>query len=132
MVSSVLVIDDQPTIQNLLNELLRSEGYETSIASDGAEGLRMMYDTRPDLVITDLFMPVMDGYEFVRSARQICNVPIMMLTGLGWGCADRSRLHQVDEYLEKPIEVDEFNSRVRALIARGSSKPTLRLITTNG
>jgi DNA-binding response OmpR family regulator len=115
---SVLVVDDQPAIRDLLTECLHMLGYKAHTASSGAEGLHKLYKQRPDLVVTDYLMPGMDGYEFSRLVRYACNVPIMMLTCLSdkEGSADEPGL--VDTCIGKPISIYEFGAQVEELLHR--------------
>ena len=116
MAETVLIVDDQPVMLDMLKECLESMGYETSTASNANEGLRRLYERRPDLVITDLWMPGMDGFEFSRIIRYTCDVPIMMLTAVGRTEGKTYDLNLVDEYLEKPVTIEELEDRIRVLL----------------
>ncbi len=121
------MVDDQATNRDLLTESLTTVGYETCSASDGREGLRRLYERRPDLVITDLWMPGMDGFEFCNLVRLTCDVPIMMVTALGRMSPEVDQLSLVDAYLLKPIEIDQLRHLVKELLDQGSSNvsPTM-------
>ncbi|MCH7891599.1 MAG: response regulator [Gemmatimonadetes bacterium] len=82
MAETVLVVDDEESIREILTTWLEDSGYETVTSSNGIEALRELYQHRPDLVIADILMPEMDGYEFCRLAREVSEAPIMLLTAL--------------------------------------------------
>lgn len=118
MTSKVLIVDDEEVIQELLTTFLEMEGYETCTASNGEEGLRQFHETQPNLIVSDVMMPVMDGYEFCRNIREISDVPIIMITGMGRPTGDVSSLNLADVIMDKPIEMDNFLSQVETLLAR--------------
>lgn len=115
----VLVVDDEPMMVNLLRTGLRYEGFEVEGAAGGAEALRLAAEFRPDLVILDLMMPGVDGFEVCRRLRGDPDIGIIMVTakdetsdriaGLDLGA---------DDYLVKPFDFDELLSRMRALLRR--------------
>lgn len=118
----ILIVDDDVTLLKVLQMTLEGEGFTISVAKDGEEGLRVAYAEHPDLVILDVMMPVMDGWEVCRRMRQMASVPIMMLTakdsqtdivkGLGLGA---------DDYLPKPFGVGELKARIEALLRRAEA-----------
>ncbi len=116
----ILIVDDEPSIRELLTAFLEMEGeYEAHTASNGEEGLRQLYQHHPDLVVTDIMMPGMDGYEFAHHVRQACDVPIMIITGVTSAGEDgnvRKIAPEIDDYMTKPIGMDDFLSRVAALL----------------
>lgn len=116
MAETVLIVDDQPVMLDMLKECLESMGYETCVASDANEGLRRLYERQPDLVITDLWMPGMDGFEFSKIVRYACDVPIMMLTAVGQTEDNDYDLRLVDDYLEKPVTIEELEDHIRVLL----------------
>ncbi|MFL5734943.1 MAG: response regulator [Chloroflexia bacterium] len=116
--SKILIVDDEPTIVELLEEHLRSEGYETLKAFSGEEALQMLEADVPDLVLLDLMLPGMDGYEVCRLMQKdarLNHIPVIMLTArsavpnkvLGY---ERG----ADDYVVKPFDPDELSVRVRA------------------
>ena len=117
MGSKVLIVDDQESVREVLAECLELGGYEPFLASNGNEGLRQLYDHRPDLVITDMRMPGMDGYEFCRLIRNTCSVPIIMLTGLAEAAPDVPGLNLVDAFIAKPVKIYELLAQVAALLS---------------
>ena len=115
----ILVIDDDPEILELLDMLLSGGGARVVTTATAAEGLRQFYAFRPDLVILDLMMPVMSGWEVCGRLRELSNVPIMMLTALT-ETRDVARGLEAgaDDYLTKPFATQIFLARVRALLRR--------------
>ena len=132
MKSRVLVVDDEPDIRGLVVELLERAGYATEAAADGREGLRKLYGSRPDLVVLDVTMPTMDGWDVLERIRDVSDVPVLMLTaldgetdllaGLGIGA---------DDYMTKPFSQRELVARVRALLRRAqrAAEPGTKPIT---
>lgn len=116
----VLVIDDDPDVIRLLHMDLKSEGFEVLTASDGLEGLRAFHGARPDVVVLDIGLPLMDGRTVCQRIRELSDVPILMMT------ANRVREEDIanalnmgaDEFMKKPLPIVEFNARLRALLRR--------------
>ena len=120
MTAKVLIVDDQEPMRALLAEILETIGCEPCTAVDGEDGIRQLHELQPDLVITDLRMPTMDGYEFCRIAKMVCEAPIMMLTSMGPGqYADREP-NLIDDYVMKPVSIDELKFRVRRLLMKNA------------
>lgn len=115
----VLVIDDDVEVASLVKVWLEKHDYEVEVANDGLSGLRQLYRTRPDLVILDVAMPRMDGWEVCRRIRELDDVPIVMLTARA-EMASRVRGFDlgVDDYVTKPFELPELLARVRAILRR--------------
>ena len=115
----ILVVDDDPQISILLKRGLSYEGYTVDIAADGPEALARARENEPDLVILDILMPGMDGFEVARRLRHGSKVPILMLTAKG-AVADKvvGLDSGADDYLVKPFDFDELLARVRALLRR--------------
>jgi diguanylate cyclase (GGDEF)-like protein len=116
--SKILVVDDEPTIVELLEEHLRSEGYETEHAYSGEEALQVLDKSRPDLVILDLMLPGMDGYEVCRLMQldpRLNHIPVIMLTARN-AVPNKVLGYQrgADDYIVKPFDPDELSVRVRA------------------
>jgi len=116
--STILIVDDEPLIVQLLEEHLQTEGYDTLHAYSGEEALQVLQKHRPDLVILDLMLPGMDGYEVCRLMQQdhrLNHIPVIMLTARD---AVRSRAlgyqRGADDYMLKPFDTDELSVRVRA------------------
>jgi DNA-binding response OmpR family regulator len=120
--SRVLVVEDEPAILRGLVDNLTLEGYEVSAATDGAIGLQLIRERQPDLVVLDLMMPRMSGYELCRRLRADgLRVPILILSARGEE-ADRILGLDIgaDDYMSKPFSVRELLARVRALLRRTS------------
>ena len=124
MAETVLVVDDEESIREILTAWLEDSGYKTYTSSNGIEALRELYQRRPDLVIADILMPEMDGYEFCRLVREVSEAPVMLLTALGKEQDKVKGLNiGADDYVVKPVGMDEFLARVGALLRRrGRSK----------
>jgi two-component system KDP operon response regulator KdpE len=132
----ILLVDDDASLLQVMEFAFSYEGYSLYTASNGQQGLRQLFDHRPDLVILDLRMPVMDGWETCRRIRQLSAVPIIILTGLGGADNILRGLDEVgaDDYLVKPLEVRILLAKVRALLRRAALPPELNkaLIYTDG
>jgi DNA-binding response OmpR family regulator len=118
--SRILVIEDDPSILRGLADNLKFESYEVLTASDGEGGLQMIRTWKPDLVVLDLMLPKMTGYEVCRKARaERFDAPILMLTARGEE-ADRIVGLDIgaDDYVTKPFSVRELLARIRALLRR--------------
>jgi DNA-binding response OmpR family regulator len=114
---TVLVVDDDQDMQSLVALLLKNRGYRIQIASNGREGLDLMERVKPDLVLLDVNMPVMDGAEFARemTARVGCRVPVVLMTG-----ADDVRKQATEMgaagWIEKPFDLAVLTSTVDRLL----------------
>jgi two-component system KDP operon response regulator KdpE len=119
MKQKILVIDDEESLVRLLRQCLEEQGYRVLSAGDGLQGFQMAQDEYPDLVVLDLMLPRMDGWETCRRIRDCSDVPIIMLTALG-AHADRVRGLDLgaDDYLTKPFHLSEFAARVRSALRR--------------
>jgi len=124
--SRVLVVDDEPQITRVLRTVLSSQGYQVRTAAEGEAALSSFTEWRPELVITDLFMPHMDGLELCRRIRAVSSVPIIVLSVKG---EERSKVEALDsgadDYVMKPFGMDELMARVRAALRRGGGEPEL-------
>jgi DNA-binding response OmpR family regulator len=121
--ASVLVIDDDADIRGLLRELLGRAGYEVVDSSNGREGLRALYGSAPDLVLLDVSMPEMDGWQTLERIRDVSEVPVIMLT------ARTAELEKVrglkagaDDYVTKPFGRQELLARVEARLRRSGER----------
>jgi two-component system KDP operon response regulator KdpE len=118
---NILVVDDEPQITRVLMNTLTSHGYATRTAADGDEALQVMRDWAPDLLITDLSMPKMDGLELCRSVRTTSMVPIIVLSVKGDDQAKVEALDAgADDYVTKPFGINELMARIRAALRRTS------------
>jgi pilus assembly protein CpaE len=130
MAAKILVVDDDPNVQRLLQYTLKQEGYDVVVASDGAEGFRLWGAEEPDLILLDVMLPKLDGYQVATKIRteegSAGHVPIIMLT------AEREVEQKVrglragaDDYLIKPFHPAELMARIKSLLARFAPKETL-------
>jgi len=120
----ILAIDDDPLLLELITQSLKKGGYEVIIASDGQEGLRVLAEQKPHLVVLDIMLPSMDGWEVCRRIRKVSTIPIIMLTARG-SHSDVVRGLQVgaDDYLVKPFHPEELLARVLAVLRRVAMPP---------
>ncbi len=120
----ILVVDDEPRLVNLVRGYLEEEGYQVVTAANGREALFAARDHKPDLIVLDLMMPEMDGWEFLRLHRQERNTPIIMLTARVEDVDKVAGLEMgADDYLAKPFSPRELVARVRAVLRRTSATP---------
>lgn len=120
MGNTILVVDDQSSVRRLLQEYLTEQGFRVVVAADGQEGLYSARHEQPDLILLDIMMPRMDGYQFLRQFRQERQTPIIIITareeetdavlGLDLGA---------DDYVIKPFRMRELLARIRAVLRRG-------------
>jgi two-component system, OmpR family, response regulator ResD len=119
MSQKILIIEDEEGIIHLLNLYLKDAGYDVVVAKDGADGLALHARTHPDLVILDIMLPALDGFEVCRRIRSWSKTPILMLTARG---DEEDRIQGfdlgADDYLVKPFSPRELVSRVRAILRR--------------
>ncbi len=115
----LLIIDDDTTLVAALEMYLAREGYTVHLAGNGTEGLKSFYALRPDLVILDVMMPQMDGWETCRRIRELSTVPIIMLTAKGME-TDRVMGLKLgaDDYVPKPFSLKELVARIEAILRR--------------
>ncbi|MBI4760245.1 MAG: response regulator transcription factor [Chloroflexota bacterium] len=128
--STILLIDDDASLSNLLAEYLREQGYVVHVAGDGQKGLRVFFEQKPDLVILDVTMPKMDGWETLKHIREMSRAPVIMLTardeepnvlrGFSLGA---------DDYVTKPFSFAQLGARVKAVLGRagGAASSSERL-----
>jgi DNA-binding response OmpR family regulator len=118
-VVNILIVDDDPHIRELVRHFLRNEGFEVHEAADGAEALKKLESVKADLVILDIMMPNMDGWQLCRELREHYDFPLLMLTAKG-ETAQKIKGFQLgtDDYLVKPFEPLELVVRVKALLRR--------------
>ncbi len=120
MNKKILIIDDDPIFLRLVDQVLTHQGYEMLKAGSGQEGLRLLFAEKPDIVLLDVAMPRMDGWQTCQRIREISDVPIIMLTGKQKAEEDivRGLDYGADEYLFKPVGNRELVARVRAVLRR--------------
>ena len=117
--SRILVVDDEPQITRVLKTTLQAQGYEVKTAADGEAALNLSMDWIPDLIVTDLSMPLMSGIELCRMVRERSQVPIIVLSVRE---EERNKIAALDagadDYVTKPFSVNELLARVRANLRR--------------
>lgn len=120
MAYKILIVDDEPNIAISLEFLMRREGFEVAIATDGEEGLNRIRELRPDLVLLDVMMPKIDGFNVcrtVRDDRDLDGIRIIMLTAKGRVSEVTKGLSLgADAYVTKPFSTSELVSKVKALL----------------
>jgi DNA-binding response OmpR family regulator len=124
MTTKILVVDDQSSVRQLLQEYLNEQGYEVITASDGQNAIYTARRDPPDLILLDIMMPKMDGYQFLRQYRQERKTPVIIITakeeetdaviGLDLGA---------DDYIVKPFRMRELVARIRAALRRIDESP---------
>ncbi len=115
----ILIVDDERQITRALRASLQGHGFEVSVAGDGLEALEMFEQVRPDLLITDLMMPNMDGVELTKAVRRISEIPIIVLSVREQDANKVLALDSgADDYVTKPFSVTELLARVRAQLRR--------------
>ena len=117
--SSILAIDDDAVIRDVLRDLLRRAGYDVRLASDGRAGLRSFHARPPDLVMLDVMMPELDGWQTLDRIRDLSDVPVIMLTSC-YSELERVRGLRAgsDDYITKPFGRQELLARVEAVLRR--------------
>ena len=123
MAKTILIVEDDPNISELVQMYLEKEGYHTKIAADGGQGVALFRQVRPDLVLLDIMLPVMDGWSVLRTIRQDSQTPVIMLTAKGETNDKVQGLKQgADDYLTKPFEMKELLARVEAVLRRAGGE----------
>jgi two-component system KDP operon response regulator KdpE len=121
----ILIVDDEPQIARVLRTGLKTHGYEVRVAADGVSALETFGDWHPDLVVTDLAMPNMDGLDLCRRLRAISQLPIIVLSVRG---EEKTKVEALDagadDYVTKPFGMDELLARVRAQLRRATTPAT--------
>lgn len=117
--SKIMIVDDDPHMRELVRVFLRQEGFEVYEAADGKEALNLLEKVTTDLVILDVMMPRMDGWQLCSELREVYNLPILMLTAKG-ETSQKIKGFQLgtDDYLVKPFDPLELLVRVKALLRR--------------
>jgi two-component system response regulator CpxR len=129
----ILVIDDDVELCGLLKEFLQREGFQVDAAHDGKAGLEKTAKDAPDLIVLDVMLPGMDGFEILRRLRHEGRIPVLMLTARG---EDVDRIVGLelgaDDYLAKPFNPRELAARIRAILRRMEPRPTDSRVEVNG
>ncbi len=115
----ILAIDDDPTLLELFRRILEPAGYSVDTAIDGKLALTLLQSNLPDLILLDIKMPVLDGYEVLTLIRQHSNVPVIMVTGVrDTGSLDKALGSGADDYVTKPFHINELLARVQVKLRR--------------
>ncbi|MGI5978553.1 MAG: response regulator transcription factor [Oscillospiraceae bacterium] len=119
MSKKALVVEDDGNIAELLRLYLEKDGFEVSIAADGGTGVRLAQTEEPDILLLDIMLPVLDGWQVCRKVRETSRVPIIMLTAKGETYDKVNGLEMgADDYIVKPFEVKELLARIHAVLRR--------------
>ena len=133
MAVSVLIVEDDANIRELLQLYLEKEGYAVTVAGDGGQGLVKFRAIHPDIVLLDVMMPVMDGWNLCKAIRAEGNTPVIMLTAKGEIDDKVTGLKAgADDYITKPFEMKELLARIEAVLRRadrGGEAPKARRLT---
>ena len=125
--ATILIVEDEFDIRELLEAYLTNEGYKVIAAEDGEEALELFHDGHPDLVLLDLLLPGLDGFQVCRAIREESDLPVIMLTALG---SEQSELKgfdlRVDDYIAKPFSMPVLLRRVEAVLRRTMKGPAAR------
>jgi two-component system, cell cycle response regulator DivK len=121
----ILIVDDVPVNLRLVGAVLRREGYAVATATDGEQALQMLRTLDPDLILSDIQMPVVDGFELMRRVKQdarLRHIPVVALTALGFKMGEEQALQAgFDGYLTKPIDTRTMGLRIRQYLDRRST-----------
>lgn len=123
MARKILVVDDTRNVQVMLTDFLNSQDFEVLTASDGREALEAVQSSNPDLILLDIMMPTMDGYQFISQLRRVSDLPVIMITAKQQE-ADIIRGFDLgaDDYITKPFRMRELLVRMRAILRRAAVK----------
>lgn len=117
--NKIMVVDDDANIRELIRLILKKEGFEVLEAGDGIDALAKLEKNKIDLIVLDIMMPNMDGWEFCSKIRTFCDLPVLMLTAKGETSQKLNGFKLgADDYLTKPFEPEELTARVKALLKR--------------
>ena len=128
MAQKVLIVEDDSNIAELLHLYLEKENYETSVAKDGGKGVELFHSFRPDLVLLDVMLPVMDGWTVLKRIREESKTPVIMLTAKGETSDRVSGLEMgADDYIVKPFEMKEVLARIHAVLRRSNADSAMQV-----
>jgi len=129
----ILIVDDEPQITRVLRTSMQSHGYEVEVAQDGLHAFKVFEQFAPDLVVTDLSMPNMDGVELTKAIRRVSDTPIIVLSVREQDAAKVLALDSgADDYVTKPFSTPELLARVRAQLRRRVDQATQPASITEG
>lgn len=120
MTNTVLIVDDEPEIISFIQPFLSLEGYETVTAKDGAQAIQLMAENTIDIVLLDVMIPFLDGYEVCKIIKERYNTPVIFITAKG-DLNDRLKSFATggDDYLQKPFYLEELGVRIQNILKRG-------------
>jgi DNA-binding response OmpR family regulator len=122
--SRILVVDDDADVRGLVRELLERAGASVREAADGREALRLLYDVRPDVIVLDVTMPELDGWQTLERIRDLTGVPVLMLTARDTELEKVRGLQSgADDYVTKPFGRQELLARVSVMLRRAAQTP---------
>lgn len=128
----IMVVDDEPTILRLLDRTLKPAGYDVVLASDGSLALKLLEQHSPDLVILDIMMPGLNGFQVLHLIRQRSNVPVIMLSAKREVATKRDTLDLgADDYVGKPFHTLELLARIKAKLKRAGQQVTMPVKEAN-
>ena len=129
----VLLIDDSETERAIVASRLEQHGFVVSTAVDGTEGMRKLYDLKPDLILLDVVMPGIDGWQVLQRVREVSEVPVIMLTGRDTELERvRGLRGGADDYIGKPFSASELVARVEAALRRAQTDKEIKDIYDDG
>ena len=120
----ILVVEDDDVERELVRMTLEREGHRVTVADNGARGFELALEERPDLIVTDVWMPTADGVYLIRRVRstpELASTPILVTTGFGTGSASVSLGQGADAFEPKPLDPDSLRETVRRLLAGGAA-----------
>ncbi|HEX9416283.1 MAG TPA: response regulator transcription factor [Gaiellaceae bacterium] len=130
---TVLVIDDSETVRATVSDRLERGGYSVASAGNGREGLRRLYEIKPDVVLLDVVMPELDGWKTLQLIRDVSDVPVIMLTSRDTELERvRGLRGGADDYVGKPFSPAELSARIEAVLRRSSEKPEAKEVYDDG
>lgn len=127
MRQTILVVDDKHNVQQLLTEFLTGQGYQVRLAANGKDALVSIKEETPDLILLDVMMPFMDGYEFIKVLRKTSNLPVIMITAKQHE-SDLIKGFELgaDDYVIKPFRLSELLARLKAVLRRSVSYDVIK------
>jgi len=127
--ANILLVEDDPAVLSSLKRRLDFEGYSVDLAETGTEAIERFSAKRPDLILLDLMLPEIDGFQIIEEVRSSSNVPILIITAKsGVGDLVSGFERGADDYLVKPFVIEELLARIRALIRRASQKDAAEML----
>jgi len=124
---NILVVDDEESMRSLIGRTLEMEGYGVALASGGMSALELMGESEPDLIILDIKMPGLNGFEVLNVVRRYSDVPVIMLSALGEVTTIRDALVVgADDFIRKPFHMRELIARVKAKLRRCNGDDLIR------